>query len=227
MRSGKFGFLRSLPAEPTGIDPLWANVVALLHFDGDYTDQTGKTWEAQNTTFATGLFDQAVQFTRTSSRSRVSCTDAEFVFGTGDFSIEFAVQVNAGLNCSLFDMRPSLGNHEEIMIESDSGNIYLWVNGAYKLGPFAGAITAGTIHRFELTRESGVAYLLVDGVLLGSTSFTSNLASNRIWLGSSVNVASNNSSFDLTGKIDELRITRGAVRKTSSYTPDPEPFPNG
>lgn len=31
-----------------GSDPLWANVVSLLWFNGNLTDQRGKTWTARN-----------------------------------------------------------------------------------------------------------------------------------------------------------------------------------
>ena len=118
-------------------DPHWDKVVALLHFDGDVTDAKGLvSWSAQNTTYAAGMFDDCITFARTASRSKLFATNAALKLGLSDFTIEFFAKVNTSFNSALFDMRPALGVYNEIMIESDGGNIYLWMNGSYVIGPY-------------------------------------------------------------------------------------------
>lgn len=208
-----------------GSDPHWSNVVALLHFDAGYNDQTGKTWASQNTTIdSDARFGTAVRFVKTSARARVSCTHSDFILGSQDFTVEFWAKIDTDYNCVLFDMRQGLGSSKELMLECDKGQLYLWISGAYKLGPYSGVIDKTRYHYMALTRSAGTLKLLLDNALLGTTTYTSTLDSNRIWLGTSVNVFDNNSDYDLQGLLDEFRLTKGVARDITSAPT--APFPN-
>jgi len=205
-------------------DPYWSNVVALLHFDGDFSDDTGKIWTAQNTTFSTGVFDQASEFSQTPARSRVqSQSSADFALGTNDFTIEFFAQIDTSYNCTIIDWRSGSGSGPTIA--SDSGNLYMWVSG-YRIGPFSGVIVPSVFHHIALTRENLVARLFLDGDLLGSASYPESITSTQVTIGANQNTHSNESEYDLTGAVDELRITNGVARYTSNFTPPTSPFPN-
>lgn len=205
-------------------DPHWDKVVALLHFDGDLTDETGKAWTAQNTIFTTGVFGQAVEFTRTSARARVqSETNSDFALGADDFTIELLAKIDTSYKCALIDWRSGLASVNPL-IESDGGNLYLWILNSYRIGPFAGVINPAVFHHIALTREDGTARLFLDGVLLGSASYSESITSTQVSVGENQN--STNSSFDLSGVVDELRITKGVARYTENFTPPTAPFPN-
>lgn len=213
----------------TNFDPHWNRVASLLHFDGEFVDAKGLlTWSGQNTEFVPGRFDEGVQFTRTSLRSRVSSNGhPDLVLGTADFTIEFFAKVDTSYNCTILDMRSGTisTSSDNPMIESDLGNIYLWVAGGYRIGPFSGLMSPTSYKHVALTRQSGLAKLFVDGVLLGSASYPESITNNFVTLGASQNVAPGNSEYDMQGVIDEFRFTKGIARYTENFTPPNEPFP--
>ena len=217
----------SVTAEVSTGDPNWDKVVALLHFDGNLADEKGLvSWSAQHTTYTAGVFNDCIEFIRSANRSKLFATHTALKLGLSDFTIEFFAKVDTALDSALFDMRPAPGTYNEILIESDKGNIYLWMGGSYAIGPYSAAIPNNSFVHIALVREAGIFRLFVAGVMLGSTTKTANLSSESVQIGASVNVGSNTSSYDLTGSIDELRITKGVARYTENFTPPTEPFPN-
>jgi len=212
----------SVTAKAPVSDPHWDNVVALLHFDGDLNDETGKTWDSnREMEYQEGFFGEAGKFYNT---QYMTCTHEDFLLGSDDFTIEFYLKIALAGDYQLFDMRPATGTHNQILIESYGGELDLWVNGAYALGPFSNLITAGEIYHIALTRKNGVVYMFCNGNLLGSAPLSNYFTRPTINLGGGVTDLADR--FYLNGFLDELRVTKGVARYTENFTPPTEPFPN-
>ncbi len=208
-------------------DPHWDNVVSLLHFDGDFTDETGGLVTTSGSlSFEPGKFGYAVRFAR-SEVPRSFIRTRELPIGTGDFTVECYIKLeNLSLNNMIFDFRLGAGSSQLPMVESDGGNLYVWVNGAYFIGPAALVMSSSEYKHLALVRESGMLYLWLDGSLIGYAGYTYDMGVAQLTIGRSMNVASWNTNFDLSGQLDELRITKGVARYTENFTPPTEPFPN-
>jgi hypothetical protein len=206
-------------------DPHWDKVVALLHFDGDFTDETGGVVTTGGAlSFTTGKFGEAVRFTR-SPTPRTLIRKTGLNIGSGDFTIEAWVRLSStSLNNTIFDFRLGAGGSTLPLVESDGGNLYVWVNNSYLIGPVTSALSASNFKHLALVRSSGVMSLWLDGVLVGTAEYTYDMGNAQVSIGRSMNTSTTN--YDLAGDIDELRITKGVARYTENFTPPTEPFPN-
>lgn len=78
-------------------------------------------------------------------------------------------------------------------------------------------------HHVAISRASGVMYAFLDGVLAGSAADTTNYTNtSQLRIGHDFDAAGTNTPFG--GYIDDLRITKGAARYTSNFTPPPRTF---
>lgn len=207
----------------TSGDPHWDKVVALLHFDGDLHDETGRVWTGNGAfSYVGGRFS----FGFTSGGGWVSTpTSTDLNLSTGDFTIECFMDLTgtSGLRALLSSGVQRWG----------FGNIYILVDSMNRLeiGSFeAGHIwissaalpSSGTFH-FCLERLAGELRLLVEGVLVDSK--LSGAALNFSTSGTRIGVNSATTN-PFSGVIDELRITKGVARYTENFTPPYRPFPN-
>jgi len=195
-------------------------VVALLHFNGvDATtlmlDMTGKSWatagDAQLDTAQFKFGTSSLLLDGTGDHV-VSMTDADFIFGTADFTIEGWVR---------YDTRS--GNN--FMFSFGGGwAVYTFTNqwalfDGVSSNPILGGTTADdTWYHVALCRSGSTIRLFVDGTSIGSASNTTNFASNPIYLGSSPSGTNR-----MTGWIDEFRVTTSALY-TSNFTPPSAEF---
>jgi len=216
------------PVGPT--DPYFSNVSLLLHGDGANGSTTivdsspsPKTvtpyGDAQiNTTVAdpfgrTGIgviaFDGSGDYT--------SATSGDFAFGTGDFTIESWVYLQATNDRTIWGYASS--NSGGIALFSDQSGqrrIYIGTGGALFV---AGAFPASTWFHVAVAREGNTLRLFQDGTLIGSALNTTNLTATQFQVGASL-------YNSLLGYIDEFRITKGVARYTSNFTPPTAPFPD-
>lgn len=226
-----------------GGDPYWANVVSLLHFNGTdgstvFPDQKGRIWtpvgnsriDTSQSKFggASGLFDgtgDCLQSPHSADWHLHGKFTVEAWIRPNTVSKQMSIcshRENAGLNGFMFQLtaagklgfqysnnNPALGNS--------------WVN-------FAGATTLGigVWSHVAATFDDTTLRLFINGVLDGSTTtFAGSRAdtvSTPLYIGRD---RDGNTTRDWNGHIDELRVTNGAARYTSSFTPPDEPFPNG
>jgi len=222
---------------PAVTDPFWANVSALLHFDGAdgstvFIDQTARSWAAGGNAQidtalskfggASGLFDGSGDY--------VYSNDSPLLdFGTGDFTAEcFAyLQVNNTLQYifSRYSGSGSLGGFA--MAVNASGKLMLVHQGVAFLTAGATTLPTGAWVHLAIARASGVVKLFVDGVedasASSSTDFTAGIPTNS-YIG--VNYDGATFSQALNGNMDEFRITKGVARYTATFTPPAAPFPN-
>jgi len=76
------------------------------------------------------------------------------------------------------------------------------------------AITASTWQHLALCRASGTLRLFINGTSVASVSNSTELTGQEIWIGDN-----NSGSYFYNGYIDDLRITKGYARYTTTFTP--------
>lgn len=208
------------------VDPYWSLVSLLLRMDGSngsttFTDLSnyGHTitavGNAQVTTtdpkFGTGalLLDGAGDYLETPAHS-------SFAFGTGDFTVE----------CWVY---PNIINDNDGLFTFGTGqlhtNIYAndWYAGTAGSGGWNfGAATAGAWQHFALTRSGSTLRMFINGTQISNAPDSTNLTNNQLFIGYYFS-----SVYGWDGKIDEFRVTKGAARYTSNFTPPTAPFPVG
>lgn len=208
---------------PPAPDPYWSDVAALLHFDGDLHDETGRVWTGSGAfSYVGGKFRTGFK----SSGGHVSTpTSPNLDLSTGDFTIECFMNLTgtSGLRALLSSGVQSWA----------TGNTYILVDGSNRLeiGSFADGLiwlssatlpSSGTFH-FCLERLAGELRLFVDGVLVDSE--LSGAAINLSTNGTRIGVNTNNLNR-FSGVIDELRITKGVARYAGNFTSPAAPFAN-
>ena len=193
---------------------------SLLHFDGAdgstiMTDVAGKSWAvAGNAQLDTAQFKFGTSSLLLDGTGDhiVSMTDEDYVFSTGDFTIEMWVRFSSRTgNDFVFTFGGGWG------VRNNAG-VWAVYNGTSD--DISGGTTAdGTWYHVALSREGSNMRFFVDGTQIGSTLTNStNFASAPIYIGTQ-SAGTNR----LTGWIDELRITRQAIY-TTSFTPPTAAF---
>ena len=206
-------------------DPYYANVVALLHFNGTdasttFTDEKSHTFtpagNAQIDTAqskfggASGLFDGTGDYISTPS-------SADFAYGTGDFTWEVWVRLAV-----------TTGN-QYILDHGSNGGTLAYNGGLTYYNPTTGTgsvlyttkplLSANTWYHIAATRASGTTRLFVDGVLKASASDSNNYGSQTLRFGDY-----GGGGFGLNGWLDDARITKGVARYTADFTPAQRAF---
>lgn len=217
-----------------GGDPNFANVVALLHFDGTNNSTTitdssslANTWTtsgsfAIDTTFA--KFGVSSSDNTSGSNGYCQATDAtNFNLGTGDFTIEFFIRIKASgePNPTYFDTRFGAYTHEIVLYDSNGSagqaNVTFFAAGANRIT--SSNLSRSVWYFVQVIRSSGTTTLYLDGVSQGtySDSNTYNVSQYRIGNNSTNNAAQCPVNFD------EFRVTKGVARPSTVPT---AAFPN-
>lgn len=209
----------------TSADQYKSYVVALLNLNQNTNDETGKVWNSRNITYEAVIGGYAAKFTKQSTRTEVYLSHADFIIGTSDFTIEVICKVTLSAvdGDVIVDMRTGPGLSSAPVIESDSGNLYVWVNGGYKIGPFSGVINQNEMPHIALTRQAGIAKLWLKGQLLGSASYPDAITTEVVHLGRNMGTTvATDPRYDLDGLIDAFRFTKGVARYTENFVPPTE-----
>ena len=144
------------------------------------------------------------------------------VFGTGDFTVEFWIYLNA--NTGTFKKFVELGTSGSCFtIETQGTNNVLTVtdlnNTVFITASSALSLTTWT--HVAVTRSGTSMKLFQDGVQVGSATNSTNFGnSGNVYIGQS------NSGQAVNCYMDDLRITKGYARYTSNFTPPTAAFPN-
>lgn len=147
-----------------------------------------------------------------------------FAFGSGDFTIEMWVNptVLGAANKFLYDGRLSVdGAFPSIYVNASSLVLYL-ANGATQIT--GGAISTATWTHIAICRSGTSTKLFINGTQSGSTYSDSTVYLNnplRPVIGSNGPIGAY-----WNGYIDDLRITKGIARYTTTFTPPTAAFPN-
>ena len=159
-----------------------------------------------------------------SNQGLKTSSSSDYAFGTGDFTVEFWLKVDAiGSTMQTVDHRDPSG--------STSGHWcnYIDNNGAYKFWMDGDRITgqkiaAGTWNHIATVRNSGVTSLYINGKRQGVTyADTNNYTNQRIIFGLH---GPDESSFPVDGNYSNIRIVKGTAVYTSSFKPPTKPLTN-
>lgn len=216
-------------------DPLFANVVALLHCEGvdastTFTDEKGKTWTASGTAqidTAQFKFGGASYLDNTTTSYIQAASDADFGYGTGDFVIEFWHRpLSLPTSGFLHDQRSAGGTVAPAMYVQTDGTLRYHPAGVDRIISAAGTIVLNTWKHIALAKINGSSKMFVDGSQVGSTYADSNnyVTSHCVFGNAGDNLTG---PFGGHGHYDEIRVTKGSGRGYSAnFTPVPYPFPN-
>lgn len=204
------------------LDPHWDKVVSLLHFDGDFVDQTGKVWEptgVPSTTSVNPAFGSGSVEKRGGTGYLVTGHSDDFIF-PDDFTIEAWILTDAGAVHTMLTQYVNSGNELlPLYLDSASSGRVFWKSSNAITGL---VLPVGEWFHYALTRESGVLRAFVNGVLKGSATRngTVGVAGGVRLLGEQVGYSG------WRGQLDEFRITKGVARYTANFDPPTEPFPS-
>lgn len=220
-------------------DPYWDQVVALLHFDGDFTDEKGNLFMEQGGTLSYSMspnpsFNEEAVFG--AGWLELAASD-DFNFGVLDFTIEGFITMNAFDRTWAAVISSGESTFNQINqsvtvpgIGADGSRTVCLINRSYRANsPLVRTTTLmeiGVRYHFAITRESGVFRAFLNGTLEGSRTVSAvvDFSNSGTLYGRNKWDAGSNGMFN--GNIDELRITKGVARYTENFTPPTEPFPN-
>lgn len=218
-------------------DPYFSNVVLLCHCDeliatgeilnfvkqfGRGETMAGSHVQIDTTIKLFGAGSHAVQ--GGNPRYALSGSHADYAFGTGDFTIEFATYTPTLAADILFDMRPTSTQGAYAALSTNtSGDLFYFLSNATRITGSA-VLATNRWQRIAVSRKSGTTRMFVDGTQVGSnyTDSATYLQSRVVFGSSSFTLGS--SPYD--GYMDEFRITKGVGRYTSAYTVASSAFPN-
>lgn len=148
----------------------------------------------------------------------------DFVFGLGDFTIEMWVKTALTKSQCLIDF-----------FTSGQAGWQLWINGSGRVDWYRSSTIAsgtsvignGAWRHVAVSRASGTLRIFVDGVQEASVSDSGTYSAQTSKLALGAQVTSRNPSYDFSGAMDEVRITKGKALYTSNFTPVQAPFATG
>ncbi len=219
-------------------DPFWANVTALLHFDGadgstTFTDQKGSTWtpsgDAQIDTAqwkfggASGLFDGSGDYISTPNNTG-------FDFGAGNFTIEFWMRAAAAVSSTriIICKAGASGSRSFVFGVTATNRLYFgWSSNGINFDDYitpTNSFVDSVFYHVALVRFGSNLSIYVNGNSIFSTTISGTIftANTPAQIGGR---SSDGQYFN--GHIDDLRVTKGVARYTSNFVPPSAAFPNG
>ncbi len=236
MRIRHASSLSSIRFQRSASDPHWANVVLLLGYSG----------VAGNTVF---VDESPIGHTITTVGSFVTTLDPAkagfggagspagdylivefkagdpFNAGTGDYTFETFVRATGDItNISIFGSGGLSGSGYHWGLRFNSGGVPVFTAGTTPFAlSFVDTLSVDTWYHLAASRVSGVTYAFIDGVLKGSSSTAHTIAGTT----TDATIGRLTGIPDLTGALEETRITVGVGRYTATFTPPALPFARG
>lgn len=150
-----------------------------------------------------------------------SATSTDFEFGTGDFCVEFFVRrLRTGVIEHLFDQRNVEPEVTPTVYIDAADKLIFYTNGAARITGTTSMVT-GTWYHVAVSRISGNTRLFLNGTQESSTYVDSNTYLSRPVKFGARNF-DNNLGFQ--GYIDEVRISKGQGRYSTTFTPTTTQF---
>ncbi|PPE75482.1 hypothetical protein C3942_00895 [Solimonas fluminis] len=217
------------PSASSGGDPHWANVVALLHFDGadastSIVDEAGGSWSAVGNAqldTAQAKFGASSLLLDGSGDRAIGTAGNNFLLD-GDFTIEGWCRYNSAAsnnNRRFFDLKPTGTGNSLFIYRSSLSQVTVNVGGTTA----GGSMSNDVFVHLAVARVGSSVRFFIDGTQAGSTITNSaTLGNNTV----APVIGSDLAGRDWNGWIDEVRITKGVGRYTSSFTPPTAAFPN-
>lgn len=211
-------------------DEHWDKVVALLHFDDDVIDESGRLWQKiGDSSFGGGVFGSGLLLTRPNSNSNGLYSNG--VVLDSDFTIEFFINSShtADEQCivSCYKGFGSTGYTWEVFLEKTTGILHFYHHSGTSGSDIlisSNKIADGVVHHIAVTRDGSMMRLFIDGNLHDSrVEFRKYTAEAPLCIGYQ---HGGGGRYPLKGMVDEFRITSGVARYTANFTPPDAPFPS-
>lgn len=142
---------------------------------------------------------------------------ADFTFGTGDFTIDFwFIPGSVAITQVLYEGRPPATSGAYPLIYAVNTGLRYHVSGSDQIS--GGTLVNGTATHITIARSGTATKMFQDGVQIGSTYTDS---SNYLAGGTSrPRIGANEAAgAGCNGRIDELRVSKGIARWTTTFTP--------
>ena len=211
------------------IDEYWGSVATLLHFDGGLTDEAGHIFTSNGATnFDTGVFGQCAIFTGNNYIFTLNGNDFDFLLG--DFTVEQFVKFTGLPSNNVYAIAGNYANNDgwvfQLRDDEGEGSRLRFSIGDNKFTDRAWTPSLNTWYHLVATRQNGLVYIFVNGILLVGPSV---LADNiQATTGNTLNIGALKYTSSVIqyfkGSVDELRITKGVARYTENFTPPDGPF---
>jgi len=149
-------------------------------------------------------------------------TSPNLAFGTGDFTIEFWMNVTTLAGDYVYDGGDSGVGARPLIYYAANGDLAYFTNNGNRILAGVGTLTTGTWYHIAVARYGTSTKMFVNGTQVGSTysDSTTYLAPATI----ATVGASATGTADMVGYINDLRITKGIARYTSNFTPPTTAF---
>jgi hypothetical protein len=224
----------ALPEFATGNDRYFSNVSLLLHMDGangstTFTDNSSNSYAITKYGTAAVSTTQS-QFGGSSgyfdgSGARLGLSSTAIDFGTGDFTAECWIYLNASpVTTGQIMGKHVYGSSASWLFQINSSRIlsFLWNNGVNILSTGT-ALSLSQWQHIAVSRSGSTIRIFVDGTQVASSAISYTFASStEFTVGSSAN---DNVNARLNAYIDDIRLTKTA-RYTANFTPPTSAHPN-
>jgi hypothetical protein len=138
---------------------------------------------------------------------------ADFGFGTSDFTIETWVYKNTVAYQSLFDFRSAAIEQAIFLGINTSNQLYLYVNGVITITT-AATVSLSTWTHVALVRSNATTKIYINGTQSGASwaDITNYSTTKPLRIG-----ADWTASYGFTGYIDDVKVSKGVARYTSTF----------
>jgi len=152
-------------------------------------------------------------------------SNLNYGYGTGDFTIEFWLYLNATTLQSIVNnltaaSGASVAPH---IYYANASGIRYYVNSADRIT--GSALSTGVWYHIAVSRSGSSTKMFINGTQTGSTYTDTNNYGVSNPLGVGDYAVPQTGTFTLNGYIDDLRITKGYARYTANFTPPTAALP--
>jgi hypothetical protein len=145
----------------------------------------------------------------------------ELNFGSGDFTMEFWLNLNSSGLQAITDPRNSDNDNALLVWINSSGQVYYYTGGSQRIVGTT-VLNTGQWYHVALVKNSGTTTLYLDGTSEGSFSDSLTYIKPTTFR---IGQRFASTPYNLDGYLDEFRITKGVARYTTNFTPPTAALP--
>ena len=148
-------------------------------------------------------------------------SNADFAYGTDDFTIEMWIyRTVSGVSQVFYDQRTAIPTNYAPILAINTSNQLLYNDGAATVITGATTVPLNAWSHVAVSRQGTSTKLFLDGVQQGST-----YTDSRNYIQTPVTIGARfDGTVAFNGYIDELRVTKGLARYTTTFTPSTTAF---